>query len=167
MVTNAALNKKECHRSRRRSQYDHLEWENRVGHALKNLGDRSILNQSQLTRLDYIERLAVEKYAGHTLPRGLALHDTLLTCVKKVASELGNEPGLARACQYLHLLLEGLSCSEISRRFGLSREHVSRIYRRKAIELVTEEFLSTVRNGKQTSWVPRASDYTKLMSRSR
>jgi len=148
MVTNAAMNRRECQRSKRRSQFDCHEWENRVGHALKNLGNRSILNRSQLARLEYIERLAVEEYAGHTLPRGLALHDTLLTCLEKVASELGNEPGLARACQYLHLLSEGLSCSEISRRFGLSREHVSRIYRRKAIELVTEEFLSIVRNGK-------------------
>jgi hypothetical protein len=148
MLTNAMLKSPKCEWPKSVSQGYYREWENRIGHALKNLGDRSVLNRSQLARLDYIEKLAVEKYDGHTLPRGLALHDTLLSCVEKVASELGNEPGLARACQYLHFISEGLSCSEISRRFGLSREHVSRIYRRKAIELVTEEFLSTVRNTK-------------------
>lgn len=122
------------------------EWQQRVGHALKSLGDRSELNRSPLAKLGYIERLANERYNGRLLPRGLALHDTLLACVKKISAELGSEPRLARKCQYLELLVQGLSCLEISKQLGLSREHVSRVYRRKGLELVTEEFLSTVRN---------------------
>lgn len=121
-------------------------WKRRVGHALKNLGDRSELNRSPLAKLGYIERLADERYNGRLLPRGLALHDTLLTCVKKISAELADEPGLTRACKYLQLLVQGLSCQEISNQLGLSREHVSRVYRKKAIELVTEEFLSSVKN---------------------
>lgn len=122
------------------------EWQKRVGQALRNLGDRSALNRSPLVRLAYVEKLAAERYNGRLLPRGLALHDLLLTCVKKVSVELADEPGLTRACKYLQLLIQGLSCQEISRQLGLSREHVSRVCRRKALELVTEEFLSTVRN---------------------
>jgi hypothetical protein len=30
---------------------------------------------------------------------------------------------------------------------GLSREHVSRVYRSKALELVTEQFLSVTKSG--------------------
>ena len=122
------------------------EYQRRVGYALKNLGDRSALNRSPLAKLSYIERLAIEQYSGHLLSRGLALHDSLVSCVQKISEELGSERGLARACKYLELLVEGLSCKEISRILGLSREHVSRVYRKKALELVTEEFLFTIRN---------------------
>ena len=52
-----------------------------VAYALKKLGDRSVLNRSPLTRMTYIERLAVERYSGHLLPRGLALRDTLIECI--------------------------------------------------------------------------------------
>ena len=93
------------------------------------------------------ERLAREQYNSRLLPRGLALHDVLLTCVEKVLEEVGSEPGLARACNYLELFTEGLTCQEISKQLGLSREHVCRVYRRKAVELVTEAFLSTIKNG--------------------
>ena len=123
------------------------EWERRVDHALRNIGDRSALNRSPLAKLAYIEKLASERYNGHLLPRGLALHNTLLACVEKILEELGSEPKLARACNYLQLLAKGFSCKEISRQLGLSREHVSRVYRKKALELFTEEFLSIVRNG--------------------
>ena len=64
----------------------------------------------------------------------------LLNCIKKISAELSDEPGLARVCHYLALLVEGLSCKAISRQLGLSREHVSRVYRKKAIELVIEHF---------------------------
>ena len=122
-------------------------WQQRVEHALRNLGDRSVLNRSPLARLAYIKRLAAEQYVGHLLPHGIALHDVLLASVKKISTELADEPGLTRACNYLQLLVQGISCQEISEQLGLSREHVSRVYRKKAIELVTEEFLSIVKNG--------------------
>lgn len=122
-------------------------WHQRIESALKNLGDRSTLGHNPLASLVYVKKYAAVKHPGRLLPRGLALHDILLACVKRVLTELNNEPALARACSYLELLAEGLSCKEISRQLGLSREHVSRVYRKKALELVTEEFLSTVKNG--------------------
>ena len=120
-------------------------WQRRVDHALKNLGDRSILNRSPLAGLAYVDKLAEDKYEGHILPRGLALHEILIECITKISTELSNEPNLARACNYLDLLVKGLSCQEISKQLGLSREHVSRVYRKKAVELATEEFLSVVK----------------------
>ncbi len=119
-------------------------WQQRVEHALRHLGDRSVLNRSPLARLSCIERLSTERYSGHLLPRGLALHNLLITCVERVSNELSNEPVLAKTCSYLKLVTSGATCREISKQLGLSREHVSRVYRKKAIELVTEEFLATV-----------------------
>ncbi len=124
-------------------------WEKSIGYALRNLGDRSVLNRSPLAKLVYIERLASAQFSGHLLPRGLALHDVLLACVEGVKAEVGEQPGLSRACKYLELLASGLNCREIASQMGLSREHISRVYRRKALGLLTEKFLSTVTNGGQ------------------
>ena len=44
-----------------------------------------------------LERLAAEQYRGHLLPRGLAPHDRLVGCVKRVSLELGSQSGPARA----------------------------------------------------------------------
>jgi len=124
-----------------------IRWEKRIDHALKSIGDRGELNLSPLAGIDYVGKLASEHYSGHLLPRGLALHDVLLACVDKISTEFSNEPALGRACNYLQLLVQGLSCREISKQLGLSREHVSRVYRKKALALLIEEFLSRVRNG--------------------
>jgi len=150
MDSKQCKNKMDSQQSPKRSSTTFDEWEQRIAHALRNIGDRSALNRSPLARLAYVERLAEEQYNSHILPRGLAVHDILLACVQRVSTELRGEPRLARACNYLELLIEGLSCQEISKQLGLSREHVSRVYRRKALELVTEEFLSLVKNGRQS-----------------
>ena len=120
-------------------------WEARIEHALRNIGDRIALNRSPLAKLSYIEKLASDKYRGYTLPRGLALHEFLISCVRKISAELGDEPGSARACKYLELLAAGMSCREISKQLGLSREHVSRVVRKKALQLITEEVISTLK----------------------
>jgi len=122
------------------------QWVSRVGHALRNLDDRSALNRSPLARLSYVERLAKERYSSHVLPRGLALRTVLVACIEKVTNDLSSEPALARACRYLALLKQGLSCRQISAELGLSREHVSRVYRLKAFELVTTIFLSVIKS---------------------
>jgi hypothetical protein len=128
-----------------------VQWVNRVGHALRNLDDRSELNRSPLARLSYVEKLARERYSIHILPRGLALRAVLVDCIEKVVNDLSKEPGLARACRYLALLKQGLSCRQISEELGLSREHVSRVYRLKALELVTTEFHSVVKSNSASS----------------
>ncbi len=121
-------------------------WESRVEHALKNLYDRDILNRNTLSRIPYINDFAERQYSTHVLPRGLALRDILLDCVENVIADLHDDVAMEKACIYLDLLSKGYSCNEISRQLALSREHVSRVYRKKAIMLVTEEFQSLVKN---------------------
>jgi len=122
------------------------QWINRVGHALRNLDDRSVLNRSSLARLSYVEKLARECYSSHILPRGLALREVLVECIDKVVNDLSEDAGLSRACRYLTLLKQGLSCQQISSELGLSREHVSRVYRLRALDLVTSAFLSIIKS---------------------
>ena len=125
------------------------QWESRVNHALRNLDDRSVLNRSPLARLTYVEKLARERYSSHILPRGLALREVLAGCIERVVNDVAEERGLSRACQYLVGLKQGLSCKQISSGMGLCREHVSRVYRPRALELVTNEFLSIVKRCQQ------------------
>jgi len=132
--------------SKRKDDDTAIRWERRLDVALKSINDRSALSRNSLSDLAYIAKLASENYGGHVFPRGLALHDTLLTCIEKLSAELADEVGLTRACTYLRLIVQGLSCKEIARQLGLSREHTSRVYRTKALELLTEEFKSTTSN---------------------
>ena len=130
---------------RKYTTYNKLE--KRIDYALKSIGDRSELSRNPLADIAYIEKLASERYSRYLFPQGLALHDVLLACVDKISTEFSNEPALSRACNYLQLLVQGLTCREISKQLGLSREHVSRVYRKKALALLIEEFFSRVRNG--------------------
>jgi len=47
------------------------------------------------------------------------------------------------------LAKEGMSLKAISKTLGVSREHVTRFYKKKAVELLTEIFLSTIRDGRR------------------
>jgi hypothetical protein len=114
--------------------------QDQIGLALRSIQDRSILNRSPLVRLNYVERTAKAQYSSHLLPRGLALRAILESCVDKVVNDLSGEPPLKKQCDYLRLIKDGVSCKEISRYLGCSREHVSRKYRKEAVALVSEEF---------------------------
>jgi hypothetical protein len=91
-----------------------------------------------------ILKRAISEFKGNALARGLALKHTLIDCVDRIILEMSGEPGLAKTCQFLKLIKEGHSVTAISKSLSLSREHVTRIYKRKAIELVTQEFLNTI-----------------------
>lgn len=117
----------------------------RLDDALRNLGDRSALNRSALAHSAYLERLANEKYRDKIMPRGLALREVIAECVNKISAEVGSEPGLEKACRYLDLRAKGVKCCDISSELGLAREHVSRTVRKRALELLSEEFLSMTR----------------------
>lgn len=121
------------------------QWISRLAGALGDLEDRSALNQNPLARLAYVERLAAEKYSFQILPRGLALRRILLDCVDRVCAQLASESGSAKACEYLRLRTDGHTCQDISQRLGLSREHVSRTVRKKALEILAEEFMAVTR----------------------
>ena len=118
-----------------------------VAYCLRHLNDRIMLNRSPLAKLTYVRKLAKKYYLKHVLPRGLALHELLGYCIKKLTEELGSDPVLGRHCRYLSLVQKGLSQRQISKELGLSREHVSRVYRPKAIELLAEELLHIIKAG--------------------
>ena len=122
------------------------ELQQRMGYAICYLNDLSKLNQSSLSRLVYVDRLAKNKYHGCILPRGRALRQLLLASINQVTEEVGQEPSLRKACQYLQLRADGHSCQEISAQMGLSREHISRHHRRIALNLAAEAFLNHVEN---------------------
>ena len=116
-------------------------WQERVWHALRHLDDRSILNQSPLARLTYIQRLAQKEFKGNALVRGLALKYVLTNCIDRIIAELGTEAGLIKECEFLKMVKQGHNLSVIGKLLGLSREHITRTYKKKAVELVTQEFL--------------------------
>ena len=103
-----------------------------IAHFLRHLDDRTLLNKSPLAKLTFVRKLAKKYYMKNVLPHGLALHELLGYCIKKLTEELGSDPVLGRHCKYLSLVQKGLNQKKISKELGLSREHVSRVYRRKA-----------------------------------
>lgn len=113
-----------------------------LGDALASLGDRAVLNGNPLSRTDYVQRLASEKYADRIMARGLALRHVISECVARICTELADEPVLAKPCRYLDLRAKGFKCTEAAAEIGLTREHVSRTIRPKALGLLLEEFLS-------------------------
>jgi len=122
------------------------ELQRRVGYAICYLNDLSKLNQSSLSRLVYVDQLAKNKYHGCILPRGRALRQLLITSIDQVTEEVGQEPSLRKACEYLQLRADGHSCQEISTKMALSREHISRHHRLIAFRLAAEAFLYQVEN---------------------
>ena len=123
-------------------------WQARVWHALRHLDDRSILNQSPLARLAHIQRLADKEFRGNILVRGLALREVLVDCIDRIIEQGNSERGLHNTCEFLRLAKEGMSLKAISKTLGVSREHVTRFYKKKAVELLTRIFLSTIRDGR-------------------
>jgi AraC-like DNA-binding protein len=123
-------------------------WIARLAKALGDLEDRIALNRNPLAHLAYVERLAGEKYRGQILPRGLALRCILLDCVDQVCAQLADEPGLAKPRDYLRLRADGYTCKDISRQLSLSREHVSREIRPKALQLLAEQFIAVTTEGR-------------------
>jgi len=120
------------------------QWIARLNHALKSMADRGELNRNPLSRLRYVQRVAEEEYHDQILPRGLALRRIILECIRRLTAALEGESGSTKLCKYLELRASGLSCRRISEEFGLTREHVSRLYRRKALELLAQEFIRVV-----------------------
>lgn len=120
------------------------KWSERIWYCLKHLDDLTALNQSPLIRLKYIETLSKQKYKNEGLPKARALREVIELCTGRLIAGFEKETNSSKIAQYLRLAKKGLNNSQIARELGLTREHVSRFYRNKVIELVTQEFLSAV-----------------------
>jgi hypothetical protein len=119
--------------------------ETKLDFALKNMHDLSALNRSPLARISAVEQIALEKYRDRILPRGLALREILYICVKKIITDTAGEATLERERRYLAMSVRGMSCKAISQELRLSREHVSRYYRKSVLALLADEFRSLTR----------------------
>jgi len=122
----------------------------KVSHALRNLDDRIALNRNPLSRLAYVREVAEGHCKGSIYPRGLALREVIASCIDKIVTDLGDEPKFHKPCKYLALMKEGMTCRQISNELGISREHVSRVYRKRAIELLVEEFYNVIKDNQKT-----------------
>jgi hypothetical protein len=120
-------------------------WQEKIWYAMRHLDDPSILNKSSLSRLIYIEKLAEEEFQNYSLRRGLALKRALSSCIDKIVSDAKDQVGLQKICQFLELVKEGQNLTDISKALGLSRERVSTSYKKKAVKLVTQEFMDLVK----------------------
>jgi hypothetical protein len=60
-----------------------------LGDALASLGDRAVLNTNPLSRTEYVQRLASEKYADKIMARGLALRHVIVDCIEKLCGAEG------------------------------------------------------------------------------
>ena len=122
----------------------------KISHALRNLDDRVALNRNPLSRLAYVQEVAKGQCKGSIYPCGLALRKIITSCIDKIVMDLGNEPKFYKPCKYLALMKKGMTCRQISKELGISREHVSRVYRRRAIELLVEEFYNVTKDNQET-----------------
>ena len=132
---------KRASRTESQTQVEVKSWEARVAYAARRLHDPIALNASPLTRLRGVERHADSRYKKRICAKGFALRDLLRSSIDSVMEETADEKGLLRVHQFLILFRQGVTVVEISRQLGLSREHVSRVYRKKARHLVTVKFL--------------------------
>ena len=123
-------------------------WQERVWHALRHLDDSSILNQTSLARLAHTQRLGEREFRGYVLTKGLAFRKVLTGCIDKIIAEWSNESGLHKTRELLRMIKEGSNLTAIAEAMGLSREQVTRYHKKKAVELVTEEFSKLVRTRK-------------------
>lgn len=121
-------------------------WKEKIWHALRHLDDLIILNQSSLARLVYVQRLAETEFRDRSLARGLALRHALTGCIDKIVSDGKDQIGLQKICGFLEIVKEGQNLTDISKAMGVSREQVSKSYKKKAVELVTQEFVELAKS---------------------
>jgi hypothetical protein len=108
--------------------------------ALHHILDRDELSRNPLAQLPIIDYLVDRYYKDHIFPRGIALHSLFSACINKIYTELKDDPKNSRVGIYLKRRLEGLSCNKVSQDLELTREHVSRTVRIKAIRILAEVF---------------------------
>ena len=112
----------------------------RIDHALRNIDNRIELNRSPLLRLAAVEKLAEARFADCIHPGAVALRLILRQAVSETIREMEDDPALLRMRQFLELYASGASVTVASEHLGLSREHCSRVLKKRAVRLVAEKF---------------------------
>jgi hypothetical protein len=125
----------------KRGRFSKDEWQSRVRFVLRHLDDPITLQRSPLCRLVALDSLAKAKYSQSIVPRGRALHEVALGCLREIENELDGHAGVAKLKAFVILTREGKKVTEASRALGISREYTSRNLKRSLVELLTEKLL--------------------------
>lgn len=112
-----------------------------VAAAMKNIQELELLEESPLTRMPAVRRLAETKYQRSMFPVAFALRLILLESVNQMLEDLEDMPNYHRELKFLQGYIQGNSVADISRGLGLSREHVARTVQPRALNLVARVFL--------------------------
>lgn len=117
----------------------------RICHALRHLDDRIELNRNPLTGLPVVQDLAQTQYAICIHPSAVALRRLVRRAVAETLADIEREPSLAKVKRFLELYASGSSIKAASMDIGLSREHCSRVLKKRAALLVAERFTRIIR----------------------
>ena len=119
----------------RRGPKSFSKWQNEVRKAWGQINDEEYLAQSWLTSLSKIQDLAVSKYGGKSVGKGLALQELLTKAVSEAQKYDMDEKTREVLSKFPQFSMKQIAVS-----FGLSREHFSRLYGTRAARLVTITF---------------------------
>ncbi len=125
----------------KRGRYSKDEWQMRARFVLRHLDDPITLQSSPLCRLAALDRLARAKYSDSIVPRGRALHELSLQCLREIESELDGHAGVAKLKQFIMLTRQGKKVTEASRDIGITPEYASRALKRQLVDLLTEKLI--------------------------
>lgn len=132
----------------RRGRKSQSDYKSLVGKALLLFNDLFALDEFPvLSQLPAVEQW-VSAHEHELLPHGKALRALLRQAVAKVIEQIGDGEGgtSARLVAYLRLRYQqGLLVKDIADQWNLSVEQVWRSAGRRALELITDQFLQSAR----------------------
>lgn len=138
---NARVGRNNIRSISKRGRFSKDEWQLRVRYVLRHLDDPITLQTSPLCRLVALEKLAKAKYSDSIVPRGRALHELALECLREIENELDGHAGVAKLRSFVALTRQGMRVTEASRNLGITPEYASRALKRNLVELLAEKLL--------------------------
>ncbi len=109
--------------------------------AYTHLHDLDWLQESGLARLPEVRERVNPR---QTMPEGQALRRLLIEAARQVIQDIGDVPDKSGVKLFLERYLEGRTVTEISQELGVTREWVSRAYRKEALALAGKQFVRLV-----------------------
>jgi DNA-directed RNA polymerase specialized sigma24 family protein len=114
-----------------------------VEEAYLHLHDWDWLRDSELVGLPEVQQRVNPR---QIMPEAQALRGMLFEATRQVIQDLTTVPDKVGVRVFLERHLEGRNLTEIARELGVSREWVSRSYRREAFRLAGMQFVRSVSN---------------------
>ena len=118
------------------------ELEHEVWHALKCLDDIYELECSRLTHIKTVQVLAESRYGQSAFAKGEVIAETLASCITRLSGKAGIAGQFPRVAYLIAGVARGSTLSQVSRQLQLTREHVTRKYRPKAMKILAKEFVT-------------------------